>query len=240
MVDGRADDRQAQRHIHRLSERQQLDGDQSLIVVARDHRVELSAQGSYEHGIRRKRPSDVDAAGPRLIDSRSQDILLLGADHPEAIESQYQLGVLLEHTGDEAGGTALLADGDLRSRQKAVYALWNLGPAADAASAPLAKAIGDDDPYVRSTAARSIPRLSADAVKSELPGIAAKLGDERVALIEEYANNFDKITDEVADKLAALAQKTGKKPNIIFVMGDDVGWFNIGAYHRGINRRSPL
>jgi arylsulfatase A-like enzyme len=25
-----------------------------------------------------------------------------------------------------------------------------------------------------------------------------------------------------------------KKPNIIFIMGDDVGWFNIGAYHQGI------
>jgi arylsulfatase len=24
------------------------------------------------------------------------------------------------------------------------------------------------------------------------------------------------------------------KPNIVFVMGDDIGWFNIGAYHRGI------
>ncbi len=29
------------------------------------------------------------------------------------------------------------------------------------------------------------------------------------------------------------AQPT-KKPNIVVVMGDDVGWFNIGAYHRGI------
>ena len=26
----------------------------------------------------------------------------------------------------------------------------------------------------------------------------------------------------------------GKKPNIVFIMGDDVGWFNIGAYHRGM------
>src|SRR6516162_905698 len=26
----------------------------------------------------------------------------------------------------------------------------------------------------------------------------------------------------------------GKKPNILFIMGDDVGWFNVGAYHRGI------
>jgi Sulfatase len=25
-----------------------------------------------------------------------------------------------------------------------------------------------------------------------------------------------------------------KKPNILVIMGDDVGWFNIGAYHRGM------
>jgi len=30
------------------------------------------------------------------------------------------------------------------------------------------------------------------------------------------------------------AQAAEKKPNIVFIMGDDVGWFNIGAYHRGI------
>jgi arylsulfatase len=26
----------------------------------------------------------------------------------------------------------------------------------------------------------------------------------------------------------------GRKPNILVIMGDDIGWFNIGAYHRGI------
>jgi arylsulfatase A-like enzyme len=31
---------------------------------------------------------------------------------------------------------------------------------------------------------------------------------------------------------AARAQD--KKPNIIVIMGDDVGWFNVGAYHQGI------
>src|SRR3974377_882436 len=25
-----------------------------------------------------------------------------------------------------------------------------------------------------------------------------------------------------------------KKPNILVIMGDDVGWFNIGAYHQGM------
>jgi arylsulfatase A-like enzyme len=32
--------------------------------------------------------------------------------------------------------------------------------------------------------------------------------------------------------VSAYAQD--KKPNILFIMGDDVGWFNIGAYHQGI------
>ena len=32
--------------------------------------------------------------------------------------------------------------------------------------------------------------------------------------------------------MPAAAQE--KKPNILFIMGDDVGWFNIGAYHQGI------
>ncbi len=33
--------------------------------------------------------------------------------------------------------------------------------------------------------------------------------------------------------LTALAAES-QKPNIIFIMGDDIGWFNIGAYHRGM------
>jgi arylsulfatase A-like enzyme len=34
---------------------------------------------------------------------------------------------------------------------------------------------------------------------------------------------------------SSIAQQTSRKrPNIVFIMGDDVGWFNIGAYHQGI------
>ncbi len=32
----------------------------------------------------------------------------------------------------------------------------------------------------------------------------------------------------------AAPASSGKKPNVVFIMGDDVGWFNIGAYHRGM------
>jgi len=35
-------------------------------------------------------------------------------------------------------------------------------------------------------------------------------------------------------KVAAKAQKDGKRPNIVFIMGDDIGWFNVGAYHQGM------
>jgi len=36
-------------------------------------------------------------------------------------------------------------------------------------------------------------------------------------------------------RAAARAQASGtQKPNILVIMGDDIGWFNIGAYHRGI------
>jgi arylsulfatase A-like enzyme len=34
--------------------------------------------------------------------------------------------------------------------------------------------------------------------------------------------------------IAHTAWAQDKKPNILVIMGDDVGWFNIGAYHRGI------
>jgi arylsulfatase A-like enzyme len=33
---------------------------------------------------------------------------------------------------------------------------------------------------------------------------------------------------------ASLPAAAQQKPNILVIMGDDVGWFNVGAYHRGI------
>src|SRR5262245_25369970 len=34
--------------------------------------------------------------------------------------------------------------------------------------------------------------------------------------------------------LAGVATAQQQRPNILVIMGDDVGWFNIGAYHQGI------
>jgi len=43
-----------------------------------------------------------------------------------------------------------------------------------------------------------------------------------------------------AMNLSAAQQAQQGKPNIVFIMGDDIGWFNIGAYHQGImSGRTP-
>jgi arylsulfatase len=42
------------------------------------------------------------------------------------------------------------------------------------------------------------------------------------------------LADPKARTATAKPRANGKKPNIVFIMGDDIGWFNIGAYHRGV------
>jgi Sulfatase len=37
-----------------------------------------------------------------------------------------------------------------------------------------------------------------------------------------------------AQKATPSATPSGRKPNILFIMGDDIGWFNVSAYNMGI------
>lgn len=37
-----------------------------------------------------------------------------------------------------------------------------------------------------------------------------------------------------AQQGATIQPSGGQQPNFVFIMGDDIGWFNIGAYHRGM------
>jgi arylsulfatase len=45
---------------------------------------------------------------------------------------------------------------------------------------------------------------------------------------------FAAVTTAVMAPAAAQQPQQQRKPNILVIMGDDVGWFNIGAYHRGM------
>ena len=38
----------------------------------------------------------------------------------------------------------------------------------------------------------------------------------------------------IAAVLVAAPAAAQPKPNIIMIMGDDIGWFNVGAYHQGM------
>jgi arylsulfatase len=76
-----------------------------------------------------------------------------------------------------------------------------------------------------------------------------RIAGQRVAILLSIPNQNQEIQMKhqrfthslsVLTALAALmcavapSQAADKKPNILFIMGDDVGWFNIGAYHQGI------
>jgi len=78
----------------------------------------------------------------------------------------------------------------------------------------------------------SSPAQAADADK---PGTAASAGC--LGCCGEGANKAQLLAmadPKVKEAAAKAEEKNGKKPNILFIMGDDVGWFQIGAYHRGI------
>jgi arylsulfatase len=76
-----------------------------------------------------------------------------------------------------------------------------------------------------------------------------RIAGRRVAILLSIPNQHQEIQMKhkrfthslsILTALAALlcavapSQAADKKPNILFIMGDDVGWFNVGPYNRGI------
>ena len=42
------------------------------------------------------------------------------------------------------------------------------------------------------------------------------------------------LAQQQAGPAQAQPQPTGRTPNILLIMADDIGWFNVSAYHRGM------
>ncbi len=58
---------------------------------------------------------------------------------------------------------------------------------------------------------------------------------QKVCLTRTATIAFAFLASAIVNCQPALAQQAGgKKPNIVFIMGDDIGMWNIGAYHRGM------
>ncbi len=71
----------------------------------------------------------------------------------------------------------------------------------------------------------SEPPQQARPSPADLPPVDCCVGSNKSELLALATNNR---------KVVHYADTSGKKPNIVFIMGDDIGWFNIGAYHQGI------
>lgn len=91
------------------------------------------------------------------------------------------------HEGrDAASWAADLASGDLDTRRKAAFALWQVGTDARPHVRTVASALRDEDEYVRGTIEKVLIRFewqrSIDTLASALPELIAALGDERASV----------------------------------------------------------
>ena len=68
-----------------------------------------------------------------------------------------------------------LSSADVKTRQQAAYALWNLGDAAQPEVVAIAAALRDDDDYVRATVTRVLERWRADTAPGVLEPAREKL-----------------------------------------------------------------
>jgi arylsulfatase len=57
---------------------------------------------------------------------------------------------------------------------------------------------------------------------------------------KKFISIFRNVTFLVVAGLITISSNAQKKPNIVVIMGDDVGWFNLSCYHQGImSGRTP-
>ncbi len=76
------------------------------------------------------------------------------------------------------------------------------------------------------------PSLRAEGATRQTPA-----GDEHAATrscCSDGAGKAAMLAAAEGETLGPATTSAAKKPNIVVIMGDDIGWFNIGAYHRGM------
>src|SRR5205085_682120 len=81
-----------QRHVDGLAEREALDGDHRLVMVARNDRVELAARRAQEYRVGRERPRDLHPRFAARLDRRRYLRRLLDAEEPALRAVRVQRG----------------------------------------------------------------------------------------------------------------------------------------------------
>lgn len=102
-----------------------------------------------------------------------------------------------------------LASDQAPARRKAAYALFRMGDAASPGVLALVRAIGDDDEYVRTTSARAVEKVGAEAVRPAADDLAAWLHDERQPVRREAAIVLRRLGPLAAAVVPALTKALG-------------------------------
>ncbi len=77
--------------------------------------------------------------------------------------------------------------------------------------------------------------LSVIFLLAGLPSVSHAIQPDAEYLVREkqFGEQWAAEESQVQGKLAALEKKFGKKPNIVFILGDDIGYTELGSYGGG-------
>ena len=75
--------------------------------------------------------------------------------------------------------------------------------------------------------------MLAVVITMPLAALAIQPDAEYLAREKQFGKQWAAEDKQVLDKLAALEKKFGKKPNIIFILADDIGYTELGSYGGG-------
>ncbi|HEX3725731.1 MAG TPA: hypothetical protein VHV08_05785, partial [Pirellulales bacterium] len=119
---------------------------------------------------------------------------------------------------------------------------WNTSPQAQASLASASPSAASTAPAAAAPAPEAPSEQIARLVAAARPnGSACCFNGSKQELLVAQANV--ELAQAPATRTGAAGGGGGsspKKPNVMFIMGDDIGWFNIGAYHRGMmSGRTP-
>ncbi len=95
---------------------------------------------------------------------------------------------------------------------------------------------------IREVASKCAITIGISALALAYPAATASAFQPDAPFLAHQEKNKAKWAQEdkvVNEKLAALEQKFGKKPNIIYILADDVGWGEMGWQGGGKHRGTP-
>lgn len=122
----------------------------------------------------------------------------VGSAQEATVDATYEGRTIAEWRDD-------LTSKEVKTRQAAAYALWSLGPDAANAASELVAAISDVDPYVRTTSAKALDRLTDDAKRNTMDAVTALLSSDREEVRREAATYMWRIGPLAAEIVPALA-----------------------------------